>query len=95
MMSLLVNCRSTDVSERMDHHHLFSNIDKVRVVSERFLYTLEAEWCKNPVLNPGVIARLVKSFAEEHFNVYERYCSNEVYQQRVLTRLKWVPPFRL
>ena len=52
------------------------------------LQLLQIEWSRNIILNAGSIAQLIKTFAEEHFKVYERYCSNEVYQQRTLSKLK-------
>lgn len=91
MGSLLVNTRSADlVQQKIDHRHLFSNFANLRAVSEKFLQQLEAEWNKGPLLNPGSVARIVQSFADEHFKVFERYCRNEVYQKRTLDKLRLV-----
>ncbi|CAH1774133.1 unnamed protein product [Owenia fusiformis] len=76
-------CRSC--LEKRDKHFLFSNVLAVREVSERFLAALEARWRENIVISD--ICDIVTKFAENTFDVYIKYCSNQVYQDRTLKKI--------
>ncbi|CAB3404205.1 unnamed protein product [Caenorhabditis bovis] len=69
-----------------DRKHLFSNIFAVRDCSERLLCDLESRLEENLVLD-DVCDILLEHF-NKHFEVYVKYCSNQVYQDRTLRRLK-------
>ena len=59
---------------------------QVRACSERFLADLEARWQASVVLSG--ICDIVKTHAKKHFQIYVKYCSNQVYQDRTLKQLK-------
>ncbi|NXX58291.1 ARHGG factor, partial [Scopus umbretta] len=88
--------RSEELKETMtqtEHHHLFSNISDILMVSTRqvgaigmdFFEDLEKRHQEN-LLIPD-ISDIVEEHASNHFNPYVSYCSNEVYQQRTLQKL--------
>ena len=62
----------------------------VRACSERFLSDLESRWQESVRLTG--IADIIQSHAKENFQVYVKYCSNQVYQDRTLKRLKLENP---
>ncbi|KAK6026746.1 hypothetical protein OSTOST_07269, partial [Ostertagia ostertagi] len=74
------------VISNSDRKHLFSNIFAVRDCSERLLCDLETRLEHNLVLD-DLCSILVHHF-ETNFDVYIKYCSNQVYQERTLRRLK-------
>nr|CDJ97049.1 Dbl homology (DH) and Pleckstrin homology and Src homology-3 domain containing protein [Haemonchus contortus] len=74
------------VISNSDRKHLFSNIFAVRDCSERLLSDLETRLEQNLVLD-DLCTILVQHF-ESNFDVYIKYCSNQVYQERTLRRLK-------
>ena len=49
------------------------------------LEDLERRW-QDSVLLSGICG-VVREHAEKHFGVYVRYCSNQVYQDRILKKL--------
>ncbi|EGT57224.1 CBN-TAG-218 protein [Caenorhabditis brenneri] len=69
-----------------DRKHLFSNIFAVRDCSERLLCDLETRLEENLILDD--ICDILSLHFEKHFEVYIKYCSNQVYQDRTLRRLK-------
>ncbi|UMM15990.1 hypothetical protein L5515_013195 [Caenorhabditis briggsae] len=69
-----------------DRKHLFSNIFAVRDCSERLLCDLETRLEENLILDD--ICDILSEHFEKHFEVYIKYCSNQVYQDRTLRRLK-------
>uniref|UniRef100_A0A8L8JWN4 Rho guanine nucleotide exchange factor 7 n=1 Tax=Heligmosomoides polygyrus TaxID=6339 RepID=A0A8L8JWN4_HELPZ len=77
---------SFSVITNSERKHLFSNIFAVRDCSERLLSDLETRLEKNLVLD-DLCGILVHHF-ETNFDVYIKYCSNQVYQERTLRRLK-------
>jgi len=82
----------TSVLSKRDQRILFSEVILVRGCSERFLSDLESRW-QESVLLTG-ICDIIKAHAKENFQVYVKYCSNQVYQDRTLKRLKLEsPPF--
>ncbi|CAI4227485.1 unnamed protein product [Auanema sp. JU1783] len=76
----------SSVISNADRKHLFSNIFAVRDCSEKLLCDLETRLEENLVLD-DICDILVEHF-EKHFDVYIKYCSNQVYQDRTLRRLK-------
>ena len=54
----------------------------------RFLNALEKIWKRNCILDANEICDLVSEFTQQHFDVYVKYCSNQVYQDRKLVELK-------
>uniref|UniRef100_A0A1I7T4D7 DH domain-containing protein n=1 Tax=Caenorhabditis tropicalis TaxID=1561998 RepID=A0A1I7T4D7_9PELO len=69
-----------------DRKHLFSNIFAVRDCSERLLCDLETRLEENLILDD--ICDILSMHFEKYFEVYIKYCSNQVYQDRTLRRLK-------
>ncbi len=57
----------------------------VRHCSELFLADLERVW-QASVLMDGICS-VVKKHAAKNFHVYVKYCSNQVYQDRILKKL--------
>uniref|UniRef100_A0A7N5KKC5 Rho guanine nucleotide exchange factor 16 n=1 Tax=Ailuropoda melanoleuca TaxID=9646 RepID=A0A7N5KKC5_AILME len=68
-----------------EHHHLFSNIRDVLSASQRFFEALEQRHKAQVCVED--ISDILEEHAEKHFHPYIAYCSNEVYQQRVLQKL--------
>ncbi|KAE8593324.1 hypothetical protein XENTR_v10019072 [Xenopus tropicalis] len=68
-----------------EHHHLFSNIAEIQEVSKRFFEDLEKRHKENPFIDN--ISDIVEHHAQNKFQPYVSYCSNEMYQQRTLQRL--------
>ncbi|XP_045659446.1 rho guanine nucleotide exchange factor 16 isoform X2 [Ursus americanus] len=68
-----------------EHHHLFSNILDVLSASQRFFEALEQRHKAQVCVED--ISDILEEHAEKHFHPYIAYCSNEVYQQRVLQKL--------
>ena len=75
----------TSVISKRDYRILFSDVIAVRQCSEKFLEDLEKRW-QDSVLLTG-ITPIVKEHAKENFQVYVKYCSNQVYQDRILKKL--------
>ncbi|XP_036918015.1 rho guanine nucleotide exchange factor 16 isoform X1 [Sturnira hondurensis] len=68
-----------------EHHHLFSNILDIQSASQRFFEDLERRHKEQVCVED--ISDILEEHAERHFHPYVVYCSNEVYQQRVLQKL--------
>jgi len=82
----------TSVLSKRDQRILFSEVIMVRGCSERFLSDLESRWQESVLLSG--ICDIIRQHAKENFQVYVKYCSNQVYQDRTLKRLKLEsPPF--
>ncbi len=64
---------------------MFSDVIAVRQCSERFLADLELRWAESVVLTG--IPEVVSRHAKQNFQVYVKYCSNQVYQDRILKKL--------
>uniref|UniRef100_A0A8C3K7R6 Rho guanine nucleotide exchange factor 16 n=1 Tax=Calidris pygmaea TaxID=425635 RepID=A0A8C3K7R6_9CHAR len=75
---------------QMEHHHLFSNISDVLMVSTSFFEDLEKRHQENPLIPD--ISDIVEEHASNRFSPYISYCSNEVYQQRTLQTLLTANP---
>ncbi|XP_074017728.1 rho guanine nucleotide exchange factor 16 [Numenius arquata] len=75
---------------QMEHHHLFSNISDILMVSTSFFEDLEKRHQENPLIPD--ISDIVEEHALNHFSPYVSYCSNEVYQQRTLQTLLTTNP---
>ncbi|CAI2336033.1 unnamed protein product [Caenorhabditis sp. 36 PRJEB53466] len=73
-----------------DRKHLFSNIFAVRDCSERLLCDLETRLEENLILDD--ICDILSEHFDKYFEVYIKYCSNQVYQDRTLRRLKTENP---
>ena len=70
---------------KRDHHILFGDVASVRHASELFLADLERAWDESFLLE-GVCA-VVLNHSRSNFAVYVKYCSNQVYQDRILKKL--------
>ncbi|KAK1786601.1 hypothetical protein P4O66_003044 [Electrophorus voltai] len=69
----------------IEHHHLFSNISVIQLVSKRFFEDLERRHQKDPIIQD--ISDIVQDHATNRFDPYIVYCSNETFQQRTLQKL--------
>ena len=78
------------VLSKRDQRILFSEVILVRACSERFLSDLESRWQESVRLSG--IADIIRTHAKDNFQVYVKYCSNQVYQDRTLKRLKLENP---
>ncbi|XP_038602643.1 rho guanine nucleotide exchange factor 16 [Tachyglossus aculeatus] len=70
---------------QIENHHLFSNIADILGASQRFFEELEKRHRKNVCIED--ISDILEEHANNHFQPYVAYCSNEVYQQRTLQKL--------
>ncbi|CAD6194022.1 unnamed protein product [Caenorhabditis auriculariae] len=87
---MLGNKSALSVISNADRKQLFSNIFAVRDCSERLLCDLETRLEENLVLDD--ICDILNQHFEKNFEVYVKYCSNQVYQDRTLRRLKTESP---
>lgn len=71
-----------------DRAILFGNVRPVRECSERLLGDLETCWQDNILLNG--ICEVMYMHCIEHFNVYVRYCENQVHLGAALKRCRSV-----
>ena len=76
----------TTVLNKRDQRILFSEVISVRACSEKFLADLESRWQESVVLSD--ICDIIMTHARTNFHVYVKYCSNQVYQDRTLKRLR-------
>ena len=76
----------TSVLSKRDQRILFSEVISVRSCSEKFLADLESRWQESVVLSG--ISDVIMKHANQNFQVYVKYCSNQVYQDRTLKRLR-------
>ncbi|GFS36981.1 rho guanine nucleotide exchange factor 16 [Nephila pilipes] len=76
----------TNILDKREKHVLFSDIQPVRDVSAHLLADLEKRWLENIVLNN--ICDIIYEHASKYFSVYVKYCSNQLYQERLLRELK-------
>uniref|UniRef100_UPI00358F6BA5 rho guanine nucleotide exchange factor 26 n=1 Tax=Myxine glutinosa TaxID=7769 RepID=UPI00358F6BA5 len=74
------------MANKIEIHHLFSNILDVRETSKRFFKELEERHKLNVFMES--VSDIVEKHAREHFEPYVKYCANEVYQQRMLLSLQ-------
>ncbi|XP_049860841.1 rho guanine nucleotide exchange factor 26-like isoform X3 [Schistocerca gregaria] len=74
------------VLSKNDRRVLFGNVMPVKNCSEKFLSELEHCW-QDDVLLQG-ICDIVYKHATGHFNIYIKYCSNQIYLDRTLRTLK-------
>ncbi|XP_071514753.1 uncharacterized protein Exn isoform X2 [Panulirus ornatus] len=74
------------VLSRRERHILFSDILPVKRCSELFLADLEKRWQESVQIS--TIADVICKHANNHFHVYVKYCSNQIYQDRTLKELK-------
>lgn len=79
---------STGCLSRIERHTLFSDIVPVRECSERLLTDLEKRWQENVLIRE--ICDILLQHASKHFEVYIKYCTNQLYQERMLRELKFV-----
>jgi neuronal guanine nucleotide exchange factor len=71
---------------RLERHTLFSDIVPVRECSEALLADLEQRWQENVFIRE--ICDILLEHASKHFEVYIKYCTNQLYQERMLRDLK-------
>ena len=76
----------SSVLSKRDQRILFSEVISVRSCSEKFLADLESRWQESVVLSG--ISDVIMKHANQNFQVYVKYCSNQVYQDRTLQRLR-------
>ena len=76
----------TSVLNKRDQRILFSEVISVRACSEKFLADLESRWQESVVL--AGISDIVLAHARHNLHVYVKYCSNQVYQDCTLKRLR-------
>lgn len=74
------------ILDKRERHILFSDIQPVRDVSASLLADLEKRWMKYIVLSD--ICDILYHNASKYFSVYVKYCSNQLYQERLLRELK-------
>ncbi|XP_068246928.1 serine-rich adhesin for platelets isoform X2 [Palaemon carinicauda] len=74
------------VLSRRERHILFSDILPVKRCSELFLADLEKRWQESVRISK--ISDIILKHANNHFQVYVKYCSNQIYQDRILKELK-------
>ena len=79
-----------DVITLLNHNMFPPQVILVRACSERFLSDLESRWQESVRLTG--ITDIIRAHAKENFQVYVKYCSNQVYQDRTLKRLKLENP---
>ncbi|TMS34719.1 hypothetical protein L596_002254 [Steinernema carpocapsae] len=83
----LLGSKSTQsVITNSERKHLFSNILAVRDCSEKLLSDLERRFSENLVFSD--VCDILSTHFENHFDAYVKYCSNQVYQDRTLKKLK-------
>ncbi|XP_023328758.1 rho guanine nucleotide exchange factor 16 isoform X2 [Eurytemora carolleeae] len=80
----------TAVITKREQRILFSEALLVRSCSERFLSDLESAWQESVLLHG--IPEIVRYHAKTHFQVYVKYCSNQIYQDRMLKKLRLENP---
>ncbi|XP_068082157.1 uncharacterized protein Exn [Anabrus simplex] len=74
------------VLSKNDRRILFGNVLPVKNCSEQFLADLERCWQDNILLHG--ICDTIYQHATKHFSIYVKYCSNQIYLDRTLRRLK-------
>ena len=77
----------TSVISKWDHKRLFGDVINVRQCSERFLEDLEKKWQASVLLDG--LCEVVRDHAAKHFQVYVKYCSNQVDQGKLLKELRY------
>ncbi|XP_034248382.1 ephexin-1-like isoform X1 [Thrips palmi] len=78
--------RDETVLSKGDRQILFSRVNPVRARSEKFLADMERCW-QDSIMLQG-ICDIVKRHASEYFNVYTKYCTNQIYLDRTLKKLR-------
>ncbi|XP_078484799.1 rho guanine nucleotide exchange factor 26-like [Ciona intestinalis] len=91
-LNVLVDCYKSSPELRAtvtstEYHHLFSNIDAVRKACWRFHHALSKRRKSSSVVINDVCDIVLEFVKAGTFAPYVTYCSNEIYQQRVLLRL--------
>ncbi|KAA0202572.1 hypothetical protein HAZT_HAZT000590 [Hyalella azteca] len=89
LVSHFLNCpafASEAVISKREKNILFSDILPVKRCSEAFLADLEKRWQESAMIS--TIADIVLKHAGSTFGVYVKYCSNQIYQDRMLKTLK-------
>jgi neuronal guanine nucleotide exchange factor len=76
----------SSVISKWDHKRLFADVISVRHCSEKFLEDLEKRW-QSSVLLDG-LCEVVRDHAMDNFQVYVKYCSNQVDQGKLLGELR-------
>ncbi|KAG1667383.1 Ephexin-1 [Nymphon striatum] len=78
------------VLTRHDKHILFSDVLPVYEVSKRLLADFEKHWQED--IRLPKICDILYEHASKYFNVYVKYCSNQLYQDRQFKNLKDTKP---
>lgn len=69
-----------------ERYTLFSDILPVRECSEALLADLERRWQESVYIRE--ICDILLEHASKHFEVYIKYCTNQLHQERMLKELK-------
>lgn len=81
-----VEFRDETILSKGDRRILFANVNPVRTRSEKFLADMEHCWQESIMLQG--ICDIVRRHASEYFNVYTKYCTNQIYLDRTLKKLR-------
>ncbi|XP_042879261.1 uncharacterized protein LOC122257816 isoform X3 [Penaeus japonicus] len=74
------------VLTRRERHILFSDILPVKRCSEMLLADLEKRWQESVRISK--LSDIILKHAHNHSQAYVKYCSNQIYQDRILKELK-------
>merc|ERR1712223_465243 len=85
------SANTASVITKWDHKRLFGDVINVRQCSERFLEDLEKKW-QSSILLDG-LCEVVRDHAKNHFQVYVKYCCNQVDRGKSLNDLSENPRF--
>ncbi|XP_032236397.2 rho guanine nucleotide exchange factor 26 isoform X2 [Nematostella vectensis] len=79
------------VVEKSQQRVLFGNVKGVLEASEKFLTALRQRQRKSYVIS--TISDIIEEHATQYFDIYIKYCSHQVYQDRILKELGKNPRF--
>ncbi|KAL1137965.1 hypothetical protein AAG570_009660 [Ranatra chinensis] len=82
--------KDENVLPKMDYKILFSNVAPVRKCSEMVLAALDKCW-QDSIMLDG-ICRTIYQLSQQNFNVYIKYCTNQVLIESTLKRLRQNSP---
>jgi hypothetical protein len=74
------------ILDKQQRHVLFSNLPAVWEVATQFHEALQQRWSENVKIN--TVCDIIQEFAASKFDVYVKYCSNQLFQNRLLDELK-------
>ncbi|VVC34005.1 Hypothetical protein CINCED_3A011010 [Cinara cedri] len=74
------------ILSKNDRKILFGNVNPVRKCSEKLLAALEKCWQDNILLEG--LCEIIFKYSKENFNIFVKYCSNQIYIDRTLKSLR-------